>query len=142
MVVSLLPGECNAGLPTICSNAPTRCCCRQHAPRAAKPGVLENRLLSKVFIVAVFLKHVPQGVFPVLHHIEPELETNAQEASVYEAELRAVLFVLLHTWDVSIGTDNAAVMMGWHQGPYGKVTQVGKFASVWSSIWSLVEGRQ
>eukprot|EP00971_Amphidinium_carterae_P263191 5221760-Amphidinium_carterae.1 len=42
----------------------------------------------------------------------------AFEASVYEAEFRAVLAVLAHTtWSVTIAADNAAVVQGWSRSP-------------------------
>eukprot|EP00971_Amphidinium_carterae_P045700 899220-Amphidinium_carterae.1 len=51
-------------------------------------------------------------------------EPQAFESTVYEAELRALqAVVVLHTsWDISVGTDNAAVYRGWEQGPGGPAT--------------------
>eukprot|EP00971_Amphidinium_carterae_P227695 4516439-Amphidinium_carterae.1 len=67
----------------------------------------------------------------------------AFEGSVYEAELRAVAAVLQHTtWDVHIGSDNAAVIQGWRQGPHGIASTRGKYASVWRNIWEQVAHRQ
>eukprot|EP00971_Amphidinium_carterae_P186235 3696768-Amphidinium_carterae.2 len=63
-------------------------------------------------------------------------EPQAFESTVYEAELRALQAVVLHTsWDISVGTDNAAVFRGWEQGPGGPATRQGMYASVWQDIW-------
>eukprot|EP00971_Amphidinium_carterae_P077697 1536307-Amphidinium_carterae.1 len=53
-------------------------------------------------------------------------EPQAFESTVYEAELRALHAVVLHTsWNISVGTDNAAVYRGWEQGPDGPATSQG-----------------
>eukprot|EP00971_Amphidinium_carterae_P316936 6300587-Amphidinium_carterae.1 len=55
------------------------------------------------------------------------LETpHSIDASVYEAELRAVIAVIAHaSWHVDIVTDNAAVVRGWQHGPSGTITRSG-----------------
>eukprot|EP00971_Amphidinium_carterae_P077698 1536308-Amphidinium_carterae.1 len=53
-------------------------------------------------------------------------EPQAFESTVYEAELRALHAVVPHTsWNISVGTDNAAVCRGWEQGPDGPATSQG-----------------